>query len=70
LVEIKCPYCQRDSSISDAECIQSSDGEMHLNKEHAYYYQIQFQLLMCDLKYCDFVVWTLEDFFCRENCIG
>jgi len=38
------------------------DGKWILKRNHAYYYQIQLQLEVCKLLYCDFVVWTEKDF--------
>ena len=37
------------------------DGKLMLKKEHAYYYQVQMQLALCKLAYCDFVMWTNKD---------
>ncbi|XP_055954702.1 uncharacterized protein LOC130010736 [Patella vulgata] len=64
LVEIKCPYCKRDSTkIGDnITCLETKDGKLSLMKSHAYYYQVQCQLLVCDKECCDFVVWTCNDF--------
>jgi hypothetical protein len=42
--------------------IQDVNGQLHLNKDHAYYYQVQCQLLVSEIKLCDFVVWTTKDF--------
>lgn len=33
------------------------DGDLSLLRDHAYYYQVQAQLNVCKLPYCDFVVW-------------
>ena len=37
------------------------DGKLMLKKEHAYYFQVQMQLALCKLAYCDFVMWTNKD---------
>ena len=67
LVEIKCPFCQRDENITSAvDCLKEQDGEISLDKDHAYYYQVQCQLLVSDVKSCDFVVWTSKDFFSQR----
>ena len=34
------------------------DGKWTLKQDHAYYYQVQLQLHICDVNYADFVVWT------------
>jgi len=64
-VEIKCPYCVKDCQ-NDAEfkeklkylqeCIKT--GKCTLNKNHAYYYQVQCQIFLSESDYCEFVVWT------------
>ena len=67
LIEIKCPYCQRNEEISGmVDCLQDVNGQLHLNKDHAYYYQVQCQLLVSEIKSCDFVVWTTKDFFVEK----
>ena len=60
-LEIKCPYCHRGESVTDAAyedhkfCLQlNSDGSLHLDHTHAYYYQVQTQLFVSDVEYCDF----------------
>ena len=35
-----------------------SNNNLHLKKNHAYYYQVQLQLLVTRLEYCDFVFHT------------
>ena len=66
VIEIKCPYCHRSESISDAMedknfCLKNVNDEVHLDEHHAYYYQVQTQLSVCDVTYCDFVVCTFSD---------
>ena len=34
---------------------------MHLKKSHAYFYQVQGQLAICERNYCDFFCWTPEE---------
>lgn len=47
VVEIKCPYCRRDKSISDEiDCLEKIDGQLRLKRCHEYYYQVQCQLLL------------------------
>ncbi|XP_014679849.1 PREDICTED: uncharacterized protein LOC106819776 [Priapulus caudatus] len=71
VIEIKCPYCERNSAkISTAiDCLETHDGTLRLKRSHSYYYQVQCQLLMCNKKFCDFVVWTTRDFFCERIVI-
>ncbi|XP_033747952.1 uncharacterized protein LOC117332971 [Pecten maximus] len=63
VVEIKCPYCVRSSSLDmytgASSCLEETDGERKtLKKQHPYYYQVQTQIHLCGKEYADFVVWT------------
>ena len=64
-IEIKCPYSARNKTISDA-CGDSrfymhiDGGKPSLKKGHNYYYQIQGQLAVLNLDWCDFIVWTTK----------
>ena len=62
LIEIKCPYKHKEShphSVVDNKfCLEHVDGLVRLKKTHEYYYQIQGQLAICEMVYCDFVCWT------------
>ena len=70
LIEIKFPYWQRNEEISGmVDCLQDVNGQLHLNKDHAYYYQVQCQLLVSEIKSCDFAVWTTRDFLLRKSCL-
>ena len=33
-----------------------------MEKAHSYYYQVQHEMYVCNLPYCDFVVWTPKEF--------
>ena len=62
-LEIKCPYSCKDKTLEEAckeksFCLLSEDGNLILKKDHMYYYQIQMQLKVCQVLYCDFVVWN------------
>jgi hypothetical protein len=62
-VEVKCPYSNRIQTIlqymeSDNSCFCFVDGEISLRKSHSYHYQVQAQMHVCDVLYCDFVVCT------------
>lgn len=60
LVEIKCPFTLRNLTPEEA-CKEPSfycdliNGKPQLQRSHIYYYQIQGQLGICGLKWCDFV---------------
>ena len=64
---MKCPYCVCDGELYSAPYIQ---GDGALSKTHAYYYQVQTQLLVCSANYADFVVITFSSknvtFQCKE----
>jgi len=63
-LEIKCPYlCLRKSIFevsleSPSFCLKNSSGKLHLKENHQYFYQVQAQLYVTRLPWCDFVVWT------------
>ena len=66
-VEIKCPYSARDKSVVDAcsmpqfYCNKDENDKITLKRRHNYYYQIQGQLAILNLEWCDFVIWTNVD---------
>ena len=67
IVEVKCPEQFKDVDpkhaawVSDKFCLQiSDDGELRINKDHAYYDQIQHQLALTGCHFCDFVVYTFK----------
>jgi hypothetical protein len=63
VVEVKCPYKHRNATIDEYltakdSCFDVATSGLHLKTNHAYYYQVQAQLHVCDVKYCDFVLCT------------
>lgn len=63
ILEIKCPFSQRDNSIDEAVqgadfCLEISLNGNKLKKTHDYYIQVQGQLLVTCAPFCDFVVYT------------
>ena len=40
----------------------SKDGSLKLDTRHAYYYQVQAEIKMTGAEYCDFVVWSPDEF--------
>ena len=54
-LEIKCPYCNKDSLPESANFIED---DSKLKKSHEYYYQVQMQIYLRKVKFCDFAVWT------------
>ena len=62
LLEIKCPnkYFGSTPSIACADkgfCCELVDNTPKLKRDHQYFYQVQGQLAICGLDWCDFVVW-------------
>ena len=66
VLQIKCTYPHRQDSVdsaalnNDTFClkIHDSDSALHLDHSHAYYYQVQTQMFVCNVNYCDFCVCT------------
>ena len=48
-------------SEGDNLCMTKSGDKWSLNKDHSYFYQVQTQLHICIVDYCDFVMWTEQD---------
>ena len=74
VVEVKCPVRCKEQSLTEAArqpdfCLKGSDGLFALARDHAYYYQIQLQMLLSSSEYCDFVVWTPSCFFVERVVI-
>ena len=67
LLEVKCPYTARSISIQQAcatikdFCLVQDENGTHLKHEHAFYVQVQGQLLITGSNFCDFVVYTHVD---------
>lgn len=69
LLELKCLQC---SSIRDAKCLRLCNGEPKLRKTHDYYYQIQGQLGITGMHWCDLMVlckddWHIERVYFAED---
>ena len=70
---MKCPFLCKKKLISNlcrektTFCIKAVDGKMSLLTNHSYYYQIQTQMYVTELPWCDFVVWSdIEDIFVQH----
>lgn len=65
VVEVKCPYILRSGMTSLEEFVNmkntclvlDKDQKVVLDRSHGYYHQTQAQIFICNLQYCDFVVW-------------
>ena len=44
-------------------CLVKDGDKIKLDRSHAYYYQIQAQLFILQVDYCDFIVWNKNDIF-------
>ncbi|XP_076732995.1 uncharacterized protein LOC106676253 isoform X2 [Maylandia zebra] len=62
-VEFKCPNVQ---NFIDCKYVQMECGTPKLKKSHAYYWQVQGQLLISGMQWCDFVVWAQEDYLVQR----
>ena len=65
IIKIKCPYSAakltvREACIhcSDFYCSLNDDGEVKLNNNHAYYYQVLGMMAVTEAQFCDFIIWT------------
>ena len=65
-VEVKCPSSKADLTILEA-CedktfyLKLVDNKPSLKKTHVYYFQCQGVMVICQLSYLDFVVFTQKD---------
>jgi len=71
LIEVKCPYAVRNSSIEEAcnsttFCLVKKNELMALKEDHHYYYQVQGQLMVSGASFYDFVVYTRKDLFIQR----
>ena len=58
LIEMKCPNLK---SYVDCSYIRMQSGNLELKKTHAYYWQVQGQMLLTGLTWCDFVILAEDD---------
>ena len=66
--EIKCPYRFRDVDPEAAAgvkdfCLLKNRTIIRLDRNYAYYFQVQAQIFICGLDYCDFVVSTTKGIY-------
>lgn len=63
-LEVKCPFVCAKKSIAAASleqssfCLRNINGNLQLKTSHQYFYQIQTQLYVSRLPWCDFVLWA------------
>lgn len=69
LLEIKCPFTLREHDVNDFQsvltesqqktfCLMKGPNGLRLKSNHPYYSQVQMQLGVMGLQWCDFVVWS------------
>ena len=67
VVEVKCPFSCRDKSLLEATgdrafCLETApDGNYILKSMHSYHYQVQLQMKLCHVLYCDLVIWRRDE---------
>ena len=76
-LEVKCPLVCEKKTIVEASrsipafCLVEQNGNIHLSKSHGYFYQVQTQMYVTNLKWCDFVVWSpVQDPFVERISFG
>jgi len=63
IIEIKCPYKGKTSTISDLindlnYIIKNQDGSYSLKHNHSYYAQIQLGIVLLNVTVCDFIIYS------------
>ena len=73
VLEIKCPFsCKQKSFVQLANdnssfCLDNDNGSLTLKVDHPYYFQVQLQMKLCHVQYCDFVIWRESgEIFCQR----
>lgn len=54
LLEIKCPDTD---DLSKVKCLREDNGQYKLKTNDNYYFQVQMQMAVTGLEWCDFYVW-------------
>ena len=64
LLEIKCPFKYRNGleNWENDKKFPIDPSSQKLKKSHSYYGQVQGQMMVCKLRYCDFFVWSPDSF--------
>ncbi len=58
LLEIKCPDTD---NLHTLKYLNETDGKIELKKNHNYFFQVQMQMAVTGLEWCDFFVWLEND---------
>lgn len=67
-VEVKCPFLLKRMTLQEfaaknSTCLNITENGMEINQNHSYYYQVQLQMCLMKLLYCDFVIWSPQELF-------
>ena len=67
ILEIKCPYFAAKITVREAcnqctefYCSLDDNGQINLDSNHIYYYQVLGTMAVTAPSFCDFIVWTLK----------
>ena len=71
VLEIKCPFHCKEKSFENATiqgsfCLEEDNSGLRLKVDHAYYYQVQLQMKICQVEYVDFVLLREEEMFVQR----
>ena len=71
ILEIKCPFRCKEKSFENATiqgsfCLEEDNSGLRLKVDHAYYYQVQLQMKICQVEYINFVLWREEKMFVQR----
>ena len=67
VIEVKCPFSCSNQSFLEATndtnfCLEcTGDGQFSSKRSHSYLYQVQLQMKLCDVTYCDYVIWREQE---------
>ena len=67
VLEIKCPFSCKHKDFTEVASenpsffLDDDDGQLTLKEDHAYYFQVQLQMKLCRVQYCDFIAWRDGD---------
>ena len=66
ILEIKCPYTYRLSTVEDATDDRKFfaimvNGKVTLNRTDRYYCQVQGQMALAGVLWCDFIIFTFKN---------
>ena len=68
VLEIKCPHIYRYGLKNwQQDKTFPIDENYQIKVDRKYYYQIQGQMFILNLDYCDFFIWSPATFICRSS---